>query len=675
LQATVIFLLFLALVLSFSIAYFQYYYKEKSKHQFTPYLLILRALSLFLLLSLFINPSIENEVYQNEKPVLSILTDNSSSIAFFDETKNVLAFQEKLSNNSALNDKFDIQKFQFGQNLQLQDSLTFSESETNIFEAISATNKLNSTKIAPVVLLTDGNQTIGSDYEFLNSKQPIYPVIFGDTTLYDDVKISQINANKYSFLGNQFPVEVLLNYEGNENVTSVFTISSKGKTIFSKNVSFSAQKKSETISTTIESIAKGIHFYNASLRKIDNEKNTKNNTKDFTVEVIDEQTNVLILSSVLHPDLGVLKKAIESNKQRKATISLITDLKNQINDFQLVILYQVTNNFKNILAEINTDKIPYLLISGANTDWNFVNAQQLGFQKRAINQTENYGATFNASFATLLQENIGFDDFPPLKDRFGEVLFSKEYQTLLFQNINGIQTKVPLLAIVDNDSHKFATLFGEGIWKWRAASFLNYNSFEGFDAFVGNLVSFLASNKKRNRLEVNAESLYTANSTINISAFYLDKTYKFDPRASLEITITNETTKKVSKFPFSLLNNAYQVAIENLASGIYSYSVAVLGQNLSKSGQFVISDYNIEEQFTRANIEKLKKIATNSGGKVYFKNQLDDLLQDLSKNESFYTIQKASIKEQEILDWKWILFVIIGFLTIEWFIRKYIGKI
>ena len=45
----------------------------------------------------------------------------------------------------------------------------------------------------------------------------------------------------------------------------------------------------------------------------------------FSVEVIDEQIKVLILTSILHPDLGVLKKAIESNKQRSATISLIND--------------------------------------------------------------------------------------------------------------------------------------------------------------------------------------------------------------------------------------------------------------------------------------------------------------------------------------------------------------
>jgi hypothetical protein len=675
LQTAVIFLLFLVLIFSFSIAYFQYYYKEKSNHKITPLLLILKAISLFLLISLFINPSIENEVYQNEKPVLSLLTDNSASIAFFDETKNVSEFQEKLSNNSALNKKFTIQNFRFGKELQLKDSLSFSENETNIFNAISETNKLNSDKIAPIILLTDGNQTIGSEYEFLNSKQPIYPVIYGDTTTFADVKITQINANKYSFLNNQFPVEVLLNYEGNENVTSVFTIASKGKKIFSKNVSFSPEKKSTTITTTIESTAKGIHFYTASLQKIDNEKNIKNNSKDFTVDVIDEQTNVLILTSVLHPDIGVLKKAIESNKQRKVTISLISDFKIQLNDFQLIVLYQVTANFKNSITEINSNKLPYLFISGANTDWNFVNSQQLGFQKKVINQTENYGATFNDSYGTFLQNNIGFDDFPPLKDRFGELIIMKEHQVLLNQNINGIQTKVPLLATIENDSQKIATLFGEGLWKWRAASFLNSNSFADFDAFVGNSVSYLASNKKRDRLEVRTENLYTANSTINISAFYLDKTYKFDPRASLEITITNQVTNNVLKLPFSLINNSYQVDIENLASGIYTYSVSVLGQNLKKSGQFIITNYQIEEQFTSANIEKLKKIAANSGGKVFYKNQIDLLTKELSENESFYTIQKSTKKEQQLLDWKWVLFLIIGLLTIEWFIRKYIGKI
>lgn len=665
----------LALLLSFSIAYFQYYFREKNTHKITIFLLVLRALSFFLILILLINPTIENEVYTNEKPILSLLIDDSRSIDFFKESKNVSDLVAKFNSNASINKKFSQNQFQFGKGLDVLDSLTFQDNETNIYNGISEVQKQNAYKIAPIILITDGNQTIGSDYEFLNSKQPIYPMIVGDTTQYSDIKIGQLNVNKYSFFNNQFPVEVLLNYEGKEKIMTEFKIMSEGKTIFRENISFTAQKNAVTISTKINSNSLGVNFYEASIQKIENEKNIKNNIKSFFVEVINEQTKVLILSSILHPDLGVLKKSIESNKQRSATISLINDFKNRIDDFQLVVLYQVTNQFKQILAEINTKKTPFLFISGAKTDWNFVNNQQLGFKKRAINQTENYGAKNNEVFMMFQQNNIGFDNFPPLKDFFGELIIEREHQVLLFQNINGIQTSNPLLATFNTDNHKFATLFGEGIWKWRSASFLNNNSFEDFDAFIGNLVAYLASTKKRNRLEVSTESLFPANSTINISAFYADSNYKFDPRASLEITIKNTDTNEIIKFPFSLVNNAYQVTIENLNSGKYEYQVAVLGQNIFKKGRFVVTDYQIEEQFSRANVEKLTKLASNSGGKVFFVKQSEDLIDELLENESYYTVQKSSKKQQSLLDWKWILFLMITFLSVEWFIRKYIGKI
>jgi hypothetical protein len=315
------------------------------------------------------------------------------------------------------------------------------------------------------------------------------------------------------------------------------------------------------------------------------------------------------------------------------------------------------------------------LISGVNTDWNFINKQQLGFIKNAINQTENYGAIYDDSFLTFLQEDIGFDNFPPLKDKFGEVLISKEHQTLLYQNVNGIQTNQPLFTTFDVNNQRSAVLFGEGIWKWRAASFLNSNSFEEFDKFTGSLIQYLASNKKRDRLEVNANTIYPANSTIHISAFYTDKNYQFDARAALEIAITNSETKEVTKIPFSLINNSYQIEIENLTSGDYSYKVEVLGLDIKTNGRFKITEYQIEEQFTNANESKLQQLAAKTGGKVYYKNQMADLTKELLENESFYTVQKLSIKQQILIDWKWILFFIIGLFTAEWFIRKYHGKI
>jgi hypothetical protein len=675
LQSTLILYIFLALLLSFSIAYFQYYFHIKRSISVTPILFILKGLSIFLILLLLINPTIEKTEINNIKPVIAVLVDNSKSTSFFEEDKNVANFITELDGNEDLTSKFKIQKFTFGTSLQVFDSLSFLETQTNISEAIFGIENLIKDKIAPIILITDGNQTIGSDYEFINSKQPVYPIVIGDTATYVDVKVTQVNVNKYSYIQNKFPVEVLLNYEGDESVTTQFSIISGSKTVFRKTVRFSSSKTSATILANLTSTKEGLQYYTASVSKIENEKNIKNNTKNFSVEVIDEQTKVLLVTSVLHPDIGAFKKSIESNKQRSVDVFRIDDFKGQLKDYQLVILYQPNDTFDKIITELKDTNSNYLVVSGAQTDWDFVNQQTLGFRKSGINQTEDYGAIYNDSFLTFLQEDIDFNNYPPIKDNYGEVNLSKEHQTLLYQSINGIKTQQPLVATFDVNNQKSAIILGEGIWKWRAASFLNSNSFEDFDKFIGNLVQFLASNKKRNRLEVNAETLYPANSTITIAAFYTDKNYQFDARASLEITLTNSETKEVISVPFSLVNNSYQTEIENLISGDYTYKVSVLGQDIQKTNRFKITDYDIEEQFTNANVDKLQKLADKTGGKLFYKNQRSELLKELMTNDSFYTIQKSSTKQKNLIDWKWILFLVVALFTAEWFLRKYFGKI
>src|SRR5690606_8097794 len=99
------------------------------------------------------------------------------------------------------------------------------------------------------------------------------------------------------------------------------TISSGQRTLFSKRVRFSPEKKSEIIETYLDADSKGILTYKAGISPLENEKNTRNNTKEFGIEVIDEKTGVLIVSGISHPDLGALKRSIESNEEREVTLS------------------------------------------------------------------------------------------------------------------------------------------------------------------------------------------------------------------------------------------------------------------------------------------------------------------------------------------------------------------
>ena len=193
-QLIIILYILIAFLASIAVAYFQYLYKIKTKAKRSTLLFILKSISLFLLLLLIINPKIKTTTLENSKPTLSILVDNSKSISFFNEEQNVIDFISKLKNNKDLAAKFNFEDFIFSEALAVSDSLSFKGKSTNIHRAISDLNNLNTGKNAPILLLTDGNQTIGSAYEYTNATQTIYPIVFGDTVKYKDLKINQLNA-------------------------------------------------------------------------------------------------------------------------------------------------------------------------------------------------------------------------------------------------------------------------------------------------------------------------------------------------------------------------------------------------------------------------------------------------------------------------------------------------
>ena len=181
-------------------------------------------LSLFLLLLLFINPKFNTSKNIDIKPTLSVLVDNSKSISYFKAAEAVKNNINKLTLNKDLKEKFNIEIYAFGEDINNKDSLDFSNENTNIYKSINRVNSLNKNKLSPIILVSDGNQTIGTDYQFLKSNQKIYPVLVGDTTKYSDLRISQLNVNKYNFLGNEFHVEIILNYEGLNTVNTQLSI-------------------------------------------------------------------------------------------------------------------------------------------------------------------------------------------------------------------------------------------------------------------------------------------------------------------------------------------------------------------------------------------------------------------------------------------------------------------
>jgi len=666
---------FIAFVLSGSLGYYQYYYRVKKLTKFSFLLVIIRSLVFFLLMLVLLNPSITKESIINQKAKLSVLVDNSSSITFFKKDSLVHAILQNFKTHKKLNKRFDINYYSFGNLFQQSDSFSFDENQTDISMPLERISKIQKNASNAIVLLSDGNQTIGNDYQYTSIKDPVFPVVIGDTTKYQDVKIAQINVNRYSFINNQFPVESILQYEGTQTIKLRYSLENNGKIIFSERINFSEKNNSHILKTFIKASKEGTNFFTSKIEYLENEKNVVNNSKNFSVEVIDKQSEILIVSSFYHPDLGALKKAIESDKQRKVTIRIVDNKNIQLNNYQLVVLYQPNNKFNIIIDQLNSNKSSFMLITGSKTDWLFLNNKSLGINKKNINQLENYSARFYNGFLNFSQKNIGFENLPPMIDYYGETTVSIPHQTLLYQSINGFSSQNPLLATANHNNQKKVFLFGEGLWKWRSSSFLKNDSFQYFDEFIGNLVQYASNKKIRNRLDLDINSFFNANSSIQIGAFYVDENYQFDDRATILFTIKNKNSKKKQTFPFSLSGSSYQLELTSLEAGEYEYTIEVDGRNISKKGTFKVNEFLVEEQFTNANSYKLELLAQKTAGKLYFEDKYRLVIDDLTNDTRFSTIQKSKKTIDKLVNWQWLMLLIIGLLSLEWFIRKYIGKI
>ena len=666
---------FIAFVLSGSLGYYQYYYRVKKLTKVSFLLVIIRSLVFFLLMLVLLNPSITKESIINQKAKLSVLVDNSSSITFFKKDSLVHAILQNFKTHKKLNKRFDINYYSFGNLFQQSDSFSFDENQTDISMPLERISKIQKNASNAIVLLSDGNQTIGNDYQYTSIKDPVFPVVIGDTTKYQDVKIAQINVNRYSFINNQFPVESILQYEGTQTIKLRYSLENNGKIIFSERINFSEKNNSHILKTFIKASKEGTNFFTSKIEYLENEKNVVNNSKNFSVEVIDKQSEILIVSSFYHPDLGALKKAIESDKQRKVTIRIVDNKNIQLNNYQLVVLYQPNNKFNIIIDQLNSNKSSFMLITGSKTDWLFLNNKSLGINKKNINQLENYSARFYNGFLNFSQKNIGFENLPPMIDYYGETTVSIPHQTLLYQSINGFSSQNPLLATANHNNQKKVFLFGEGLWKWRSSSFLKNDSFQYFDEFIGNLVQYASNKKIRNRLDLDINSFFNANSSIQIGAFYVDENYQFDDRATILFTIKNKNSKKKQTFPFSLSGSSYQLELTSLEAGEYEYTIEVDGRNISKKGTFKVNEFLVEEQFTNANSYKLELLAQKTAGKLYFEDKYRLVIDDLTNDTRFSTIQKSKKTIDKLVNWQWLMLLIIGLLSLEWFIRKYIGKI
>ncbi|MEQ3689909.1 MAG: hypothetical protein ABNG98_00165 [Flavobacterium sp.] len=672
---TTILLLVLSVVIAALLSFYQYIYKAKNRSKVTLFLAFLRFISVFTILLLLINPIISRKINEIEKIPLPIIVDNSSSITELENTNTVSDLFNTILKDKGLNEKYSVQSFTFDEELKSSENPYFKGKQTRIDNISKELKQLYRNKRFPIVLLTDGNQTQGNDYVYTFPENILVnPVILGDTTTVVDLKVAQINVNKYAFLKNKFPVEIFLQYNGNQAVESMFSIIQGNQVVFKEKVQFTKGKKAITVNALLPAAKVGIQKYTAVISPLSAEKNKTNNSKYFAVEILDQRSEIALIADINHPDISAVKRSIEVNEQRKVITLKVNEIKS-LEKYNLFVIYQPNSKFQSVFDHIKNSNSNCFIITGKHTDFTFLNKNKTDFAFQSSNQTENYSANFNSTFTNFSQENIGFENLSPLENKFVSIVPKTKIETLLFARVRNVTLESPLMAFTEVNKQRTSYLFGENLWKWRSETYLAKNDFKDFDLFMDKTIQYLISNDAKKSLVVQHENFYNTGENISIKAQYFNKNYEFDADALLEITLINQSTKKVLKYNFIKTNTDFEVVFNDLEAGNYSFTVRETKQKEVYNGNFEVLDYNSEKQFVNPNKDQLTLLAKNTNGNVYYPNQIERLINVLTKDEQYKPIAKQVVQKSPLINLKWLLILLAITLATEWFVRKYNGLV
>ena len=639
-----------------------------------------RALLVAFLAFLLLSPFVKTIFNKVEKPIIIFAQDNSSSIILKGDS--AYYKNEYLTKIEHLKQKlaktYEVKSFTFGTIVKETDQIDFTEKTTNIsnlFEALN--NKFYNKNVGALILASDGvfNQGENPIYAAATVNYPVYTVALGDTVIPKDIVLKEVINNKITFLGNQFPVEIyaeMLQLKGTE---TELTIVNNGRILYSKKYNITTDKLVVNENILLDAKRIGVQHYHIKFNTLKGEVSVINNVKDIYVEVLDGRQNILILANAPHPDLKALKLSIEQNENYEVETQFVNDFDGNVKPYSLVIVHEITNISKSKLAQLNSGSTSILYVLGNQTNIKQFNNLKTGLEiqnSKNVHDVTLPNLTENFPLFTLDENTIkAIGGFPPLSSPFGAYKSTLNAHVLFSQKIGEVVTQKPLIVFYQKENKKIGIITGEGLWKWRLSDFLKNKNHLAFDELVNKTVQYLSVKEDKSKFRIIADAVFLENEEIRLKGELYNDSYELNNEPPITILLVDKKGNEY-QFTFNKTNNAYLLNVGLLPVGFYHYSAKVKmgAKTYVRKGKFQVNPILLEQNNTVSNHQLLQNLATKSNGKMIAPIDLEQLEQLIANNSDITSVIYEEEDLKELIHLKWIFFMLLTLLTLEWVLRK-----
>lgn len=660
----------MSLILSFYI----YARTKLSNKWIKPILIALRTASLVLIILLLLNPQVRQKSVSLAYPELSILLDQSKSIA---DSTAMAEFINQWQKDQDLNGKFKVNWYGFGQEIRPLQELNFRETQTNIGGAVRNLDRILGQSRGPMLVVTDGQQTMGPAFNYYRSNSRlIYPVILGDTIWPEDISIQRVTANPAVRKGQSFEVELLINRFGSSNQIKTqleaFQNGIKVKTI---NVNFPIGATRQLIKTELLTNGTGNQTFKWILNAVPGEQIIQNNSASLNVESVEDQRRILLVHTNSHPDVGALTRGLLADDHTEVIPVSPEKGLTYLDQVDAVILYQPTKDFSELITRMAKTPINTWLIAGPQTQWSEITKIQPNLKKDGIGVSDALFVRPNSAFSLFKSPWDQWNDMPPLLSDIGQLSIDIPHQVLLRPVIQNQPLNSVQLGFFEENGVRWVVWDGVDLWRWRMEAFRLSKTHDSFDSFLGIMAKYVSKYQEKSALKLKYKAIYTQMAEAELYAQYLDKTDSLDMSAELEIRMINQQSNQIITRPLLAETKQYKLNLTDVPAGVYDFTLSVLGTNEQKSGQFEIAPVANEIGQGFAKIQPMKEWAELNQVSLRHLGQMDEFKEYLKNQKEFLPREVVTFKNLDFIRWYYALALLILMSATEWFIRKYNGLI
>lgn len=679
---------FIAVCILTGVVYaFLLYRRSKANRVFEEYpvlrtlLAVIRATLVAFIAFLLLGPFINNTSFNSEKPLVVIGVDESRSTA--SDSAQVSDALNGL--RSKLSDKFDLEVLSVGERTKLKkgDSLRFQAKSTDLASYLNhVSTEFPDKNLAAGVLITDGIYNKGAN-PFFTSRQLAHKVFtlgLGDTTPRKDASIDQVLYNSVTYLGNEYPVQIDVKAQKLKGKTAILSVTKNGRRVFQQELRYTKDVDVIELPVNIRAEKVGVEQITVDLSVLEEEENKSNNRYSFFVDVIESRKQVELWAGSMHPDIGAFKFLISGNDNYQFSIKRKRDDRSAKKQ-DMVILYDWFANQTelNQYEQLKSNGIPVLIVMGERFESSIFNkaSQDVKYNDlgRGVNQALPLVNT-NFEYFELeqdLRETI--EEWPPLTTPFGRLKSYKAGDVVLFQKIGRVETSDPLLILRNENNYRYGVLAGVGLWQWRLRDFESNGEHRLSADLVNSWLQFLSVRDKKKLLTVSpSQKINASNEAVILNGELYNQSLDAVEGAEIEVIITDEEGKQITRL-MGPRATKYQLKLYNLNTANYTFEARTQlgGQLLTDKGYFSVVANEQELMNLTADHSLLRQLSSQTGGDFSMAQDWSLIADKLLNDKDLSSVIKEDKEWTELIDLRILFWLLLALLTIEWFIRKFIG--